>query len=643
MASFGKLGEYRPDKESVTNYVERLEQFFCANWTHHDKKVSMLLSVIGAEPYGVLRNLVQPALPKDKTFEQLVKTLTDHYMPKPLVISERFKFNKRNQRDGEKVLDNVVALKKLATHCEFKNFLNDALRDRLVCGLHSELIQRKLLSEDNLTFDKACQIATAMEMAERDTAYFQPQGASGVVASEVNILHRGKSAKQQKGSKQAQQWKKGSSKRCFRCGDEHDPEKCRFKGSKCYKCKRKGHIAKRCPSIKERQTRYLGEETSSDESDLNSIYQSSSSGPFARKIIVTLILGGTKVDMELDTGSSVSIVPEDIYEQVLRKYPLRNTNVKLKSYSGNKIELLGKCEVPVEYESQKYKLSLLVAKGKRPALFGRNWLEKIPLNWRGIFHVQESTKEISLECVKREFEHLWNNESSRNLPIKGFKAHIRTKDGAKPIFCKARPVPYAIKETVEREFERMEKEGIVYKVKHSEWATPLVVVPKPDKGVRICGDYKVTVNREISEEQYPIPNTEDLFATLAGGQKFTKLDLSQAYSQLEVDKDSEQLLTVNTSKGLYRYCRLVYGISSSPSIFQSVMNKILAEIPNVVCRVDDILITGPNDQSHLTSLREVLKRLSEHNIKLNKKKCSFMQDEVVYMGQVDIMFCEMLF
>ncbi|XP_052813877.1 uncharacterized protein K02A2.6-like [Mya arenaria] len=180
----------------------------------------------------------------------------------------------------------------------------------------------------------------------------------------------------------------------------------------------------------------------------------------------------------------------------------------------------------------------------------------------------------------------------------------------------------------------MEKEGIVYKVKHSEWATPLVVVPKPDKGVRICGDYKVTVNREISEEQYPIPNTEDLFATLAGGQKFTKLDLSQAYSQLEVDKDSEQLLTVNTSKGLYRYCRLVYEIGSSPSIFQSVMDKILAEIPNVVCRIDDILITGPNDQSHLTSLREVLKRLSEHNIKLNEKKCSFMQDEVVYMGHL---------
>ena len=210
------------------------------------------------------------------------------------------------------------------------------------------------------------------------------------------------------------------------------------------------------------------------------------------------------------------------------------------------------------------------------------------------------------------------------------------KENAQPIFCKARPVPYAVKESVENEFSEMEKRGIMYKVPTREWSTPLVVIPKPDKSVRICGDYKVTVNREISEERYPIPSTEDLFATLAGGKKFTKLDLSQAYTQLEVDEKSQELLTVNTHMGLFRYRRLAYGVSSSPAIFQSVhvMDKILLGIPYVVCRIDDILITGSDDQSHLESLREVLKRLSEHNIKLKKEKCSFMEERVVYMGHM---------
>ncbi len=157
---------------------------------------------------------------------------------------------------------------------------------------------------------------------------------------------------------------------------------------------------------------------------------------------------------------------------------------------------------------------------------------------------------------------------------------------------------------------------------------------KPDKSIRLCGDYKVTVNRSISEEQYPIPNTEDLFATLAGGKKFTKLDLSQAYTQLELDSDSEDLLTINTHLGLYRYRRLAYGISSAPAIFQSVMDQILAGLPHVVCRIDDILITGADDKSHINTLREVLKRLSDHNIRLKPEKCTFLADQVIYMGHM---------
>lgn len=89
----------------------------------------------------------------------------------------------------------------------------------------------------------------------------------------------------------------------------------------------------------------------------------------------------------------------------------------------------------------------------------------------------------------------------------------------------------------------------MYPVKTCQWATPLVVVPTPDSSVRLCGKYEVTVNHTISEEQYPIPNI-DMFVTLAGGKKFTKLDLSQAYLQLELDQESEEYLIVNTSLAL---------------------------------------------------------------------------------------------
>lgn len=122
MATIGKIGEFREERESFLCYLERFEQFLAANDVAAERRVPIFLSVIGPIAYGVLKNLVQPALPKDKDHTALTKAVKDHYHPKPIVISERFKFHKRNQKEGEKVSDYVVDLKKLSTDCEFGTF-----------------------------------------------------------------------------------------------------------------------------------------------------------------------------------------------------------------------------------------------------------------------------------------------------------------------------------------------------------------------------------------------------------------------------------------------------------------------------------------------------------------------------------------
>ena len=144
------------------------------------------------------------------------------------------------------------------------------------------------------------------------------------------------------------------------------------------------------------------------------------------------------------------------------------------------------------------------------------------------------------------------------------KATLTLKENAQAKFCKARPVPYALKEKVKQELDRLEKEGIIQKV---DWATPIVAVPKRINSVRICGDYKTTVNPQVKVDQYPLPRIDDIFASLAGGQRFSKIDLRQAYHQLELDDNSKSYLTINTHKGLYKYNRLVFGIASSPAIW----------------------------------------------------------------------------
>ena len=96
----------------------------------------------------------------------------------------------------------------------------------------------------------------------------------------------------------------------------------------------------------------------------------------------------------------------------------------------------------------------------------------------------------------------------------------------------------------------LEESGVVERVSHSNWAPPIVPVPKADGAVRICGDYKVTVNSALDVDQYPLPRPADLMASLTGGQKFSKIDLTSAYQQMVLEKESRQYVTTNTHRGL---------------------------------------------------------------------------------------------
>ena len=141
---------------------------------------------------------------------------------------------------------------------------------------------------------------------------------------------------------------------------------------------------------------------------------------------------------------------------------------------------------------------------------------------------------------------------------------------------------------------------------HSEWATPIVPILKPDKKVRICGDFKFTINPALDVDRYPLPKLEELLATVSRGKWFSKLDLTNAYLQLALDEESQKLCTLNTHRGLYQYMRMPFGIASAPALFQKTMDSVLQGIKQVVCYIDDILVTGSNESEHLTLILQVM-------------------------------------
>ena len=142
--------------------------------------------------------------------------------------------------------------------------------------------------------------------------------------------------------------------------------------------------------------------------------------------------------------------------------------------------------------------------------------------------------------------------------------------------------------------------------------------------------YVAIISQNVEKRVYPLPTAEDLFAKLAGGKVFSKLDMLQAYQQLLLDDDSKKLLVINTPRGLFQYTRLPYGVSTAPAIFQSVMDRILQGLP-VACYLDDILIVAKTEEEHDQLLQRTLERLEKAGVRLRQEKCEFRLPEK-YLG-----------
>ena len=622
----GSVAPFSPEQESIVAYLERVDLFLLANGIADDKIVPMFLNLLGGKVYSLLRSLVSPTTPSTMTLADLKAVLKTHYQPKKVIIAERYKFHRRNQAEGESIADFVAALRKLAIDCDFGN-LNEALRDRFVCGLRSEAIQRKLLTEADLTFASALNTASGMEAAAKRTQQLKSTEGS------LHFVHKKPTTVT-------------PARKCYRCGlENHLAPECRHKNAVCSACGKTGHLARVCRSTKvpvapkppkrnqrggrgrgrgTKDVRLLQETDTDEELPLLQVGKRGS-----HPITVEVKANGKPLLLELDTGAAVSVISEREQKEKFPDAAVRSTHVGLRTYTGESIGVIGEMDIQVVYGSKTHSLSLLVVAGEGPALLGRDWLRHLRLDWKTIGIATLDHGRARLEVLLKQYEDVFQEGLGTMQP---FKAKLSVKENAKPVFHKPRPIPFALKEKVAKELDRLEREGIIEKVTHSEWAAPIVPVPKRDGEVRVCGDYKVTVNPKLDIDQYPLPTPSDLFASLARGKRFTKLDLTQAYQQMLLDPDSQQYVTVNTHQGLYRYKRLPFGVASAPAIFQRTMDTILQGIPHVVCYIDDILVTGESEEEHLRNLEEVLKRLRQHGIRIKRSKCAFLQESVEYLG-----------
>ncbi|GFU96730.1 retrovirus-related Pol polyprotein from transposon 412 [Trichonephila clavipes] len=202
---------------------------------------------------------------------------------------------------------------------------------------------------------------------------------------------------------------------------------------------------------------------------------------------------------------AVSVMSIGNFRKISNKQ-IKPTNIVFKTYKGDSIIPLGYVTVRVQYKNQKVNLNLYIVKENLDTILGREWLYKVHLDWPAIKAFRAKTEQ-NLNNLLREYKDIFDDTLGE---INNYEAKLKLRHGVKPIFCRVRTVPFALKGRVENEIDRLEKEGIIEKVDSSEWATPVVPVVKSDGSIRLCADYSVTLNPNLIVPQHPLPRLDEI-------------------------------------------------------------------------------------------------------------------------------------
>ncbi|XP_032997840.1 uncharacterized protein LOC117042402 [Lacerta agilis] len=614
MATRGSIEEFNVNEPGEwSDYCDRLKFYLRANRiTSAEERRDTFLSVCGKATFKLAKNLISPATLESKTFEELTAVLGNHFEPAPSQLACRQMFYQRYQQSGESASSFVAALRELTRCCEFHD-LEEMLRDRFVCGLCDERLQRELVAKKFLTFQEAYDFVISREGADRTVRELRGGQATGVHAVETDTeegasdevtggaLKVFQSSHRQQGSRQLDHRRllaQSSPKSCDSCGKAHERRFCRFRNAQCRKCKRMGHIARVCRAgdretgdrSRERLRCWGSEPEIVGQCSSTRIQPQSDSVRPPPRITKVVRIEGVPCELEVDSGSGFTIVSEPTF---------RSTE-----------NLKANCE-----------LWLQGAGGRT------YWFEAFGIRLEGAHRIESAPS--SFEALCQEFAAVFDGQLGRYT---GPPVSFDLDPAVCPIRLKPRRVPFALKPRIDEELDKLVEQGVLEPVSHARWETPIVCPLKANGAVRICADYKCTLNKALQQNAYPVPVVSHVLASLAGGQIFAKLDLAQAYQQLPVDDATAEAQTIVTHRGAFRVKHMQFGVSVAPGIFQGLMERLLKGIPGVIPYFDDILVAGVSSEELISRLREVLARLAKAGLKVKREKCFLGVPQVEFLG-----------
>ena len=490
-----------------------------ANEKAESTQVAILVHTMGEQAIEIYRTFVfeNPA-DKDK-LTAVQDKFESYFTPKTNVVLERFNFNKATQSEGEQIESYLTRLRLLAKTCEYGDLTDSLIRDRIVVTILDKGLKERLLREPDLSLTKCIDLCKTAEATRRHIDQLQqdiPQIAT--VSSDRAGGDKGPKNKQSSSGG----WTRRPRMVCRFCGTNHPPRKCPAYGKTCSNCGKKNHFRVVC----ERQKGVHSVELASQLEDLQEDIEGKDL--FFNVVDIDDVrnvpdnwtclihVGHNIIPFKLDTGAQANVITESDF-RTLRGTKIHEAKEILRGYTGDRLQVAGKCVLPVNFSGRTCKALFYVVRGTQQSLLGLDLCKRLNLIQLNCKTVEVNpTNYTSVSVIKQDVStgYDWIDSDYKDV-FEGLgclpgRYHIEVDPAVKPVVYPCRKVPFQLQDKFKEELGKMEDLGVIVKVNEpTEWVNAFVIAEKPNGKLRVCLDPRA-LNRAIKRERFDLPTREEV-------------------------------------------------------------------------------------------------------------------------------------
>ncbi|GBM08831.1 Transposon Tf2-9 polyprotein [Araneus ventricosus] len=424
----------------------------------------------------------------------------------------------------------------------------------------------------------------------------------------------------------------------------------RIKQLTCSYCKGPGHYAVDCT-----KRRKDSKNNKSSSSPVQICSRISKERIKTRKITI----GNKTFEALIDTGSSVTLIREDVSKGIIEQSKLTRDIVVLSGLGKYEVKTKGSFQREIELDGEKYSVTWHVVPTpylEFQAVIGSDILEQafVGFDRKGVYfrkhedkvwfmhtQVYEARIEDEIEVkhvtnprIRKELSKLINNYIPKKTETTNVSMRIILKDDV-PVYQPARRLSFPENQAVNKQIDEWLDQGIV-RQSSSEYASPIVLVKKKDGTARLCIDYR-KLNRKLVKDRFPLPLIEDVLDKLQDAKVYSTLDLKNGFFHVEVNEDCKHFTSFVVPDGQFEFNKVPFGLSTSPSVFQRYVYSIFRELMRkgiVIIYMDDLIIPAKDEDEGIEKLKKVFEVASKYGLEIKFKKCQFLRRKVEFLGHV---------